>query len=787
MSDLKKIVEDSFSRYAGAVIANRAICDARDMLKPSTRMLLYSQKETTKNTSDKPFVKSARVVGDALGHWYTHGDSSCYGTYMRMGKTFAMRYPLEECQGNAGTIIMPGDEAASRYTELRLSKLGDYLFRNIKKDCIEEWENNFDDTEQYPRVLPSLGFYNIVNGSTGIGVSLSSSICQYNLRETNEAMIKLLWNEDEPDENILCMPDFATGATILNGEEIKQSLLNGTGPAVKMRATIEYDSDHNELIVTELPYSVYTSTITAQIQKLLEKEPNCGIIGINDGSGKTPNYIISLKKGTSVSRILKLLYKNTSLQYHYSINMTVLEDGRIPKVYGWRKLLLSHIHHEEEVYTRAFQYDLKKIWARLHIIEGLLKAYDVIDEVIQLIKKSKNVTEANSALCDFLKIDNVQADAILSMKLSALSKLDITKLKDEQSSLNAEADRITAILTDKSLLKKEVERGLREVIEKFDDERRTKITNVELDEEEEPVDLTKYTISVTNKGRITSTKSSTLYAHKRGTVGKRNKLSNGEYVIGSFSGVNGDNGVFLSKKGVAYSVKFEELISQDKTYLSALCDFEEDDELKACINIPKNSSKKEYIIFVTKHGYIKKSELSEYRFNIQKGVRALVLEDGDEVVSIILTNSENIGILTHKGMFIITQTSDIRAIGRTARGVVGIKLATDDYVVSSRIVCDKTNQLLFVMEDGNGYKVDKNIFSAVGRGAKGRNISNKKDFVIDFLTIDENIDIMIISNEATVVINTKDIPSVKTIGATGVKLINLKERSKIKKVEKVTL
>ena len=244
--DLKSVVEENFTRYAGTVILDRAICDVRDMLKPSARMLTYSQLHITKNTNDKPFVKSARVVGDCLGHYYTHGDSSCYGTYMRMAKPFAMRYPLEECQGNSGTIAAAGDEAASRYTELRLSQLGTNLFNGIHKNTIDEWSNNFDETDTYPNVLPSKGFYNIVNGTTGIGVAISSGIPQFNLREINTSLIRLLWDENSPDSQIIVMPDFATGGILLNAKETKESLINGHGAACLIQSVIDYDSTNRQ-------------------------------------------------------------------------------------------------------------------------------------------------------------------------------------------------------------------------------------------------------------------------------------------------------------------------------------------------------------------------------------------------------------------------------------------------------------------------------------------------------------------------------------------------------------
>lgn len=482
MGKLENLVAENFTRYAGNVILDRAICDVRDMLKPAARMLLYSQLATSRNTFDKPFIKSARVVGDALGHWYTHGDSSCYATYMRMAKPFAMRYPLEECQGNSGTINATSDEAAARYTELRLSELGQYLFSQIDKETIEEWANNFDETEKFPKVLPSLGFYNLVNGSTGIGVSLAASIPQFNLREMNKSLIKLLWNRNASFEDICIIPDFATGAILLNKDEVIESLRKGEGAAIKLRANIEYDKKRRTLIVKELPYGVYTNTISEQIKQLIEKNPNCGISNVNDASGKTPNYEIYLSKYANVKSVLKLLYKETSLQDYYNINMTVLVNGKKPVVMGLKDMMLCHLDHEISIYTRGFQYDYKKIQERLHIIDGLLKCLAAIDEVVKVIKESSSIVIARKALCHNFLLDEEQAKAVLDITLSKLARLEVSKLEKEKKQLEKEANRILNILSKPDLLKKEVEWGLREVADKFGDDRRTKIVEFENDD-----------------------------------------------------------------------------------------------------------------------------------------------------------------------------------------------------------------------------------------------------------------------------------------------------------------
>ena len=541
--NLTPIIEESFTQYAGAVLQSRALVDVRDCLKPSARQIFYCL-YTDKFTHSKPFKKTLKGIGSAM-RMYIHGDSSCEGVIMRAGQPFAMRYPLIEVEGSFGNLMESGNWAAPRYTSARLSELANYLFADIDKDTIKEWRDNYDDTEQYPAVLSTKGFYNIVNGSMGIGIGMSSSIPQFNLREVNEALIKLLWNPDIDFEEIYCAPDFATGALLLNESAVKDSLKNGNGFACKLRSVVEFDSKERCFVVKEIPYSVYTNTICGELEKILESEDNPGIDRFNDLTNSTPLIKIYLTRSANPDRVLKYLYKNTSLQYHYSINMTMLENGRYPKVFGWKEALQSHLDHEELVYRRGFEFDLTKIKARIHIIEGLLKAYDAIDEVVQTIKTSASSAAANEALRKLLGIDEVQAKAILDLKLSKLSKLDINKLCNEKNDLEKEKERIEAILSDITLLKKEIENGLREVAKKFGDERRTKIMNIASDEDE-PVEVKALSVSLTNKNNLIVNETSSLYTQKRGGVGSKFKLEPDEYVMTSTTCQNIDTILFFT-------------------------------------------------------------------------------------------------------------------------------------------------------------------------------------------------------------------------------------------------
>lgn len=766
--NLTPIIKESFQQYAGAVLQSRALVDVRDCLKPSARQIFYCM-YTDKFVHSKPFKKTLKGIGSAM-RMYIHGDSSCEGVIMRAGQPFAMRYPLIEVEGSFGNLMESGNWAAPRYTSARLSELANYLFADIDKDTIKEWRDNYDDTEQYPTVLPTKGFFNIVNGSQGIGVGLASSIPQFNLREVNEALIKLLWNPEVSFEEIFCAPDFATGAYLLNESTVKESLKNGNGFACKLRSVVEYDNKERCFIVKEIPYSVYTNTICGELEAILEAEDNPGVDRFNDLTGATPLIKIYLAKNANPDKVLKYLYKNTSLQYHYSINMTMLENGRFPKIFGWKDLLLTHLNHEELVYRRSFEFDLKKIKARIHIIEGLLKAYDAIDEVVQTIKTSASSIAANEALRVLLSIDEVQAKAILDLKLSKLSKLDINKLCNEKTELENEAARIEAILNDENLLKKEIEKGLREVAEKFGDARRTKIMNISNDDEEEDVEEKQLSLSFTNEGAVFTTETSTLYSQKRNGTGSKFKLDKGEYVVDTVIGSNKDEILFFTSTGKFYHTKINDFVVGEKQYLNNLISLEVDEKIMASTLLTKESQK-DNIIFITKKGLLKKSSLSEYNLKRGNGAQAIKLDNDDIIRSVLILKDENIGILSKAGYFIIISTSDIRPIGRIARGVIGMKLSSKDEVISAHVIPNDTKEIASISEDGYTKRTDINEFKITGRATKGAKIQSSEN-MIDFLTFNENSDILIVSNKAQIKIKKDDIPLLSR-GAVGVKSIKL--------------
>lgn len=765
VKNMEEVLSSAFLEYAGYNLQRRAIPDARDGLKWGARQLLHAQM-LGKFTYDKPFKKAIKSVSQAMGFSYVHGDASAYGTFIRMAKPFVMNVPLQEAKGNYGTLINPDDHSASRYVEMRGSAAAAALLKDLDKDTILEWEDTYDLEGKFPKVLPAKGFWNLVNGCISIGSGMSCSIPPLNLRETNEALIKLLWNPDISDEELIVFPDFPTKATILNRDEVFNSLKNGTGFACKIRAKVEWDNAERCLIVKELPYSTYTNTICKELANIINEEPEVGIINIEDYTGTEPDLRIYLKKTANPDKVLRYLYKNTSLENHFNINMTVLDKGITPKVMGQRELFQAHLDHEELVYRRGFEFDLKKINARIHIIEGLLKAYDIIDEVVQTIKTSASSAAANEALCNLLGIDEVQAKAILDLKLSKLSKLDINKLCNEKSNLENEAARIEAILNDINLLKKEIEKGLREVADKFGDARRTQILNVEKDEDE-VVEKKQLSLSFTNKGAVFVTETSSLYSQRRNGIGTKFKLDPEEFIVDNLVGENTDTILFFTKKGMYYHMNLGVFNIGEKQYLS---NFNINGDITAAALVNKRDSDKN-IVFITKNGLIKKSKMSEYNLKRSTGAQALKLDDNDEIVSTLFIKDERIGILSRNGQFIMIESTPIRALGRIARGIIGIKLSSSDYVISARAINKDSNYLFSITSDGYGKLTSLSEFNITNTNTKGTKIQ-RADNMCDFISLSSSSDVLINSTTTQIRISYNDIPKLSR-GAQGTKLIKL--------------
>lgn len=767
---LTPVIKDSFLQFGGAVLQSRALPDARDLLKPSARQIFYCL-YTDKFVHEKPFQKTLKAIGSCF-RLYIHGDSSAEGIIMRAGQPFAMRYPLVEIEGGYGTLLASGSWSAPRYTSSRLSPLANYLFADIQKKAIAEWRDNYDNTEKYPMVLPSKGFFNLVNGGYGIGVGASSSCPQYNLRELNNALIKLLWDKNASYDEIYCAPDFATGAILLNENDVKESMENGSGAACKLRSVIEWDKKERCLIVSEIPYMVYTETICQQLEEIVNGEKNPGIDRFNDLTGKTPLIKIYLSKNASPDKVLKFLYKNTSLQTHYSVNFTFLENGRYPRVFGWRELLLSHLAHEREVYIRGFQFDLRKINDRLFIIDGLMKALSMIDEVVKTIKSCSDSKSANIALQKLLQITEIQAKAILDLKLSRLTHLDITKLENEKTSLETEKNRIEMILADESLLKKEIEKGLREVAEKFGDARRTKILNISREDEEEPEEIQTLQVSLTNLGRIYAVESSSLYTQRKGGIGAKIKLEKNEYILDTCSVQTNEELLFFSQKGNYYHFAANAMPRNELVHLSGLFSFEDETFCSFCGANKRET--KPFILFATKNGILKKSNFSEYNIKRSGGAKALTLDDNDEIISVLFVDEERLGLLSEGGNFLIVETKDIRPIGRVTRGIKGMKLNDGDFVVSARVVPADFKEIVSISQNGLAKKTSSYEFVPQGKNTKGARLQRltEDDLMADFFPVIDEREISIVSTRSILKIKLDEISTLSR-GAQGNRAIKL--------------
>lgn len=766
--DFLDMVKQSFTQYSGAVLQSRALVDVRDCLKPSARQIFYCL-FTDKFTYDKPYKKTLKAVG-SLSRCYIHGDSSAVGVLMRAGQPFAMRYPLITVKGNAGTLLESGNWAHQRYTESKLSELSNYLFNDIDKDTIIDWRDNYDNTEQYPGVLPSKGFYNIVNGTLGIGTGMASAIPQFNLREINTALIYLLQHPNCSFEDIYCAPDFATGALLLNENEVKEALKKGSGGSCKLRSVIEYDIKDHCLVVKEIPYGVYTNTICGQLEQIIESEDNPGIDRFNDLTGEKVNIKIYLHKGINPDKVMKYLYKNTSLQYYFSINMTMLDNGRFPKVFSWKEALQAHIDHEKVVYRKGFEYDLNKINHRLHIIAGLLICMASIDEVIHTIKSSSSPATASIALQEKFLLDAEQAKAVLDMKLSRLAHLEVEKLENEQKQLEKEKNRIESILNDESKFNQELINGWQEVSKKFGDDRRTQVVKlIEEDTELQDIVAENCIVVLTEGNTIKRISTKNFTPQKRNGKGVKNQEAITSMIIRTNTL---DYLMIFTNKGNMYRLLVDEIpegTNQSRGYpIDSLVKMGSNEEAQVIYSIYRDTDAK-YVIFVTKQGVIKKTSLDEYiKTKKKSGLMAIKLKDNDSLASVYLIKDEPIIILTKNGYGIKIKSSDIPAGGRITMGVRGITLNENDEVVLSLPIRDLNDSLAVFASTGTAKKFAIKDIPIQGRGGKGLVYSKEETAAATLISDGDTI--LVVGNKNSICVKAEDIP-VGSRTATGSQII----------------
>lgn len=769
MSKLEPIIKESFTQYSGAVLQSRALVDVRDCLKPSARQIFYSMYQH-KLIHEKPFKKTNNAIGMAMVDFYIHGDSSCEGVIMRSGQSFAMRYPLTEVEGNGGSQIESGNWAAPRYTSSRLSAFSKCLFEDIEKDTISEWRDNYEDTQQYPAVLPSKGFYNLVNGTTGIGIGMASSVPQYNLRDINKALETLINNPNCDFEDIYCAPDFATGATLINEPEVKESMKHGTGSACKLRSVIDYDIKDNCLVVKEIPYGVYTNTICKELEEIEQSEENPGIERHNDLTGTSVNIKIYLGKNVNPDRIIRFLYKNTSLQYYFGINFTMLDNGRFPKVFTWKEMLQAHIDHEKEVYRRGFEYDLKKYEFRVHILDGLLICLASIDEVVQTIKKSNSTADARIALMKDFLLDEDQAKAVLDMKLSRLANLEVKKLENEKAELITEIDRIKDILNHEDKFNNELITGWREVAKKFGDDRRTVIRTVVEDPEDkdiEDVAPEDCIIILTKGGTIKRVPSATYKPQRRNGKGIKTQDDITSMIIRTNTI---DSLMIFTTSGKMYRLLVDDIPegtnSSKGLSVKALVNMADNENPSVIYSIYRDTNAK-YVLFVTKNGLVKKTPLDEYiKTKKKNGINAISFRGDDELATVTLIKDEPVVIVTESGYVLSFDSKELAPTSRIASGVKGITLGKDDKVATAVAVRDKNDALALFSKSGNGKKILNSEMVIQKRAGKGVKCYKGTDKLVAAALVSDEDKILIVGDKSSICINATEIPAMgkSTIG-----------------------
>ena len=785
--DLQKTMETSYVNYAMSVIASRALPDARDGLKPVQRRILYAMIELN-NGPDKPHRKCARIVGDTMGKYHPHGDSSIYGALVNLAQPWSTRYPLVDGHGNFGSVDGDG-AAAMRYTEARLSKISMEMLSDINKDTVN-FDPNFDETEKEPAILPARFPNLLVNGTTGIAVGMATNIPPHNLRETIGAVVRIIDNKIEEKDTsieelleIVKGPDFPTGAMILGTRGINEAYRTGRGK-IKVRAVTDIETlpnGKNSIIVTELPYMVNKARLIEKIAELVRDKKIDGITMVRDESDREGMRIcIELRRDVNANVILNQLYKHTQLQDTFGVIMLALVDGE-PKVLSLPEALNVYLKHQEEVVTRRTRYDLNKAEERAHILKGLLIALDHIDEVIKIIRGSKNGQEAKEKLIERFGLDDVQAQAIIDMRLRALTGLEREKIEQEYAELMARIAEFKAILADEKLLLGVIRKEISEIADKYGDDRRTSIGFDEddfTDEDLIPNELT--VIAMTKLGYIKRMTIDNFKSQHRGGKGiKGMQTIEDDYIEELFMTKTHHHILFFTNKGRVYRIKGYEIPEASRTARGTaiinLLQLMPEEKVTAIITL-KEFDDERYLFMTTKSGIVKKTKIKDYA-NIRKtGLIAMNLREDDELIEVKATNGEkDIILVTKYGMCIRFNEKDVRSTGRASMGVIGMTLDDGDEIVAMQMNT-QGEHLLTVSENGYGKRTEIDEFKVQHRGGKGvkcYNIMEKTGNLVGAKAVTPGQEIMIITNAGIIIRITVDDISILGRITSGVKLINM--------------
>ncbi|MBQ6992854.1 MAG: DNA gyrase subunit A [Clostridia bacterium] len=794
--DIEKEMQTAYIDYAMSVIVARALPDVRDGLKPVHRRILYTMHEDG-FTPDKPFRKCATTVGDVLGRYHPHGDASVYDALVRMAQDFSLRYMLVDGHGNFGSI--DGDPpAAYRYTEARMSKVAVQMLSDIEKNTVD-FMPNFDDRLQEPVVLPSRIPALLANGSSGIAVGMATNIPPHNLTELIDGIIKIIEEDDITDEDLMKIikgPDFPTGATILGREGIKQAYTTGRGK-ITLRAEAEIEEmsgGKQRILVHSLPYQVNKARLIEHIANLVKEKRLEGISAIRDESDREASVriVIELKRDVNAKIILNQLYKNTQLQDTFGIIMLALVDGE-PRILTLRECLDHYIEHRKVVVLRRTQFELDKAEARAHILEGLKIALDNIDEVIRIIRESYD--DAKERLMKRFGLSEIQAQAILDMRLKTLSGLQREKIEEEYNELMKLIAYLKEVLSSETLVYNIIKEELLEIKEKFGDERKTKIIAAEGEiDEEDLIKEEQSVIALTHFGYIKRMPIDTYKSQKRGGKGITGiSTKEDDFVKEIFTASTHDTILFFSNKGKLYRLRGFEIPEAGRTAKGTaivnLLSLDSGEKISTIIPI-QNFAEGKYLLFATRNGNIKKTSLVEYNSARKTGLLAINLKEDDEVIDVRLTDGEdNIVLVTRQGLAITFDEKDVRPMGRTSQGVIGIRLNKDDYVVGMEsIVRGSKETLLAITENGFGKRTDLDEYRVQTRGGKGvitYKITQKTGEIVGIRIVKEEDDIMLITDTGTIIrLNVNGI-SVLGRSTQGVTLMRTNE-GKVVSIEKIS-